>query len=95
MPIKSREEVLEILAAVKPELQKEFKLRRIGLFGSYARMERRSESDADVLVEVDPSIGLQFVPSQRRSKSAWVSGPKLSPLLILSVGRALCKSNLT
>ncbi len=59
--MKSREEVLKILADAKPELQKEFKVRRIGLFGSYARMEQRKDSDVDVLVEVDPSIGLDFV----------------------------------
>ncbi|MGD0485721.1 MAG: nucleotidyltransferase family protein [Syntrophorhabdales bacterium] len=64
--MKSREEVLEILAAVKPELQKEFKVRRIGLFGSYARMEQRPDSDVDVLVEVDPSIGLEFVTLAER-----------------------------
>jgi hypothetical protein len=59
--VKSREEVLKILAEAKPELQKEFKVRRIGLFGSYARMEQRPDSDVDVLVEVDPSVGLKFV----------------------------------
>jgi hypothetical protein len=64
--MKSREEVLGILAAVKPELQKEFKVRRIGLFGSYARMEQRSDSDVDILVDVDPSIGLEFVTLAER-----------------------------
>ena len=59
--MKSREEVLKILAEAKPELQKEFKVRRIGLFGSYARMEQGPDSDVDVLVEVDPSLGLKFV----------------------------------
>jgi len=64
--MKSREEVLEILATVKPELRREFKVRRIGLFGSYARSQQSPDSDVDVLVEVDPSIGLRFVTLAER-----------------------------
>jgi uncharacterized protein len=64
--MKSREEILKVLAAVKPELQREFKVRKIGLFGSYARMEQRPDSDVDILVQVDPSIGLEFVTLAER-----------------------------
>lgn len=31
------------------------------MFGSYARGDQRRDSDVDVLVDVDPSIGLRFV----------------------------------
>ncbi len=59
--MKSREEILAVLAKQKPELVRRFPLRRLALFGSYARGDQHAKSDVDVLVEVDPSIGLEFV----------------------------------
>jgi hypothetical protein len=58
---KTREEILTILARVKPELVRRFKLRRLALFGSWARGDQQPSSDVDLLVDVDPSIGLEFV----------------------------------
>ena len=57
----TRETILEALRDLKPELKAKYKLRSIALFGSYARGEQTSESDVDVLVDVDPGIGLGFV----------------------------------
>lgn len=57
----TKDEILSALAKDKPELEKRFKVRKIALFGSYARGEQGSNSDVDILVEVDPSIGLEFV----------------------------------
>jgi hypothetical protein len=59
--MKTREEVLAGLGAAKPELQKRFPVRTLALFGSYARNQQTEQSDVDILVEVDPSIGLGFV----------------------------------
>lgn len=59
--MKSKEEVLQILKEAKPELARRYGLRRLALFGSYARGDQREDSDVDILVEVDPSIGLGFV----------------------------------
>jgi predicted nucleotidyltransferase len=36
-------------------------LKRLAVFGSYAREDQHETSDVDILVEVDPSIGLGFV----------------------------------
>ena len=36
-------------------------VKRLALFGSHAREHQREESDVNILVEVDPSIGLGFV----------------------------------
>lgn len=59
--MKTREEVLAGLGAAKLELQKQFPVRTLALFGSYARNQQTEQSDVDILVEVDPSIGLGFV----------------------------------
>ena len=59
--MRTREEVLAALSALKGELGARFKVHRLGLFGSYARKEQTEQSDVDILVEVDPSIGLGFV----------------------------------
>jgi len=62
----TKEEILKSLAKDKPELQRQFKVSRLALFGSYARGEQRPDSDVDILVEVDPSIGLEFVTLAER-----------------------------
>jgi predicted nucleotidyltransferase len=59
--MKTREEILTSLGAAKAELQKRFRVRTLALFGSYARNQQTEKSDVDILVEVDPSIGLGFV----------------------------------
>ena len=33
----------------------------MALFGSYARGDQQSDSDVDILVDIDPSVGLEFV----------------------------------
>ena len=62
----TKEEILRTLARDKPELQKQFKVGKMALFGSYARGDQKPDSDVDILVEVDPSIGLNFVTLAER-----------------------------
>jgi len=57
----TKEEILRTLAEDRSELQSRFKVRKIALFGSYARGDQQTDSDVDILVDVDPSIGLEFV----------------------------------
>ena len=59
--MRTREEILEILRRARAELVREFGIQRLAFFGSYARGDAGEGSDVDVLVEVDPSIGLRFV----------------------------------
>jgi hypothetical protein len=59
--MKSREEVMDILRRARHDLQVRFPITRMALFGSYARGDQHEGSDVDILVDVDPSIGLKFV----------------------------------
>ena len=61
MAEKTPEEILRILVRNKDELENRFKVRHLALFGSYARGDQRPGSDVDILVDIDPSIGLEFV----------------------------------
>ena len=57
----SSEEILATLRQQRALLSKRYPIQRMALFGSWARGDAREDSDVDVLVEVDPSIGLRFV----------------------------------
>ncbi|HOT93917.1 MAG TPA: nucleotidyltransferase family protein [Methanoregulaceae archaeon] len=48
--MKTRDEVIAILADLKAEVAPHFGVRRFGLFGSYARNEQSEDSDLDLLV---------------------------------------------
>ena len=55
------EQILKILRAHKPELQRKYPVSKLGVFGSYARGEAGPESDIDIAVELNGSMGLNFV----------------------------------
>lgn len=59
--MQSKEEIIRRLTACKKKLSAPYKIVKMALFGSYARGDQTEQSDVDVLVEVDPSIGLEFV----------------------------------
>lgn len=61
-----RAELLATLARLKPELERQFLVHRLAVFGSWARGDQRDESDLDLLVEVDPAIGLGLVTLAER-----------------------------
>ena len=49
--IKTKREIMKILKRREGELTHEFKVKEIGLFGSYIRGEQNKKSDIDILVE--------------------------------------------
>ena len=58
--MKSLTEIKQIIASQKPYLAKTYGVKEIGLFGSYVRHEQRTDSDIDILVELEspPRISL-------------------------------------
>lgn len=56
--MKSREKILSILKQELPYLEKNFKVKTIGIFGSFARGEQTKKSDIDLLVEFKAPIGM-------------------------------------
>ena len=50
--MRSAEEILTILDHTKPELERRFGVRRIGLYGSYAYGTQTGNSDIDLIVEL-------------------------------------------
>ena len=56
--MKTLEEIKNIIKQHKQELESKFKVKEIGVFGSYVRNEQRNRSDIDILVEFKEPIGL-------------------------------------
>lgn len=54
-------ELKEKIKDLKPVLKKEYKVKNIGVFGSYARKEAEKDSDIDILVEFSEDIGWEFI----------------------------------
>jgi uncharacterized protein len=59
--MKSLSELKEILLKNKEYLIQKYFIKEIGIFGSYARNEAKSNSDLDILVDFNRPIGLDFV----------------------------------
>ncbi len=50
--MKSRQDILRFLAHSKPELERRFGVRRIGLNGPYASGMQQADSDVDLVAEL-------------------------------------------
>jgi len=62
----SLKEIHEILKAHKKDIREKYKVKEIGVFGSYVRGEQKKRSDVDILVEFDvvPDL-LKFIEIER------------------------------
>jgi hypothetical protein len=49
--MRATEEIKEILKSHKSEIQKRYKVKELGIFGSYLKNRQKRESDIDILVE--------------------------------------------
>jgi predicted nucleotidyltransferase len=59
--MKTREDILKLLAREMPQLAKRYPIHTLALFGSYARGDHGATSDVDLVVDIEPSVGLEFV----------------------------------
>ena len=64
--MQSIKEINEVLRKHKEELYKKYKVKEIGIFGSFIRGEQRKRSDIDILVEFEevPDL-LKFIEIER------------------------------
>jgi predicted nucleotidyltransferase len=56
-----RADIEQKLRGQKDFLESQFFVKKIGIFGSYARDEQTDESDLDVLVEFSRPVGFEFI----------------------------------
>ena len=59
--MQTKKQIFNIIIQNFEYLQKEFKISRIGLFGSYVKNTAQEESDIDFIVEFSEPIGLKFI----------------------------------
>lgn len=52
------EQLLVLLGKLKPELSARYRVREIGLFGSFVRAQQSEASDIDILVDFDENADL-------------------------------------
>ncbi len=56
--MKTLNEIMVVLSAHREELSNHFRVKNVGIFGSYVRGEQNKGSDLDVLVEFDEPVSL-------------------------------------
>lgn len=56
--MKNFEEIKKKLLELKPILQEKYKIKEIGIFGSYVKNKQTKRSDLDILVEFEESPDL-------------------------------------
>lgn len=62
----NRRRIEDILKRHKQDLRQKFKIKELGLFGSYLKGEQNTRSDIDILVDFEETPGLlQFVAMER------------------------------
>ncbi len=56
--MKTFQEIKEILTENKEKIKVNYKVKRLGIFGSYVRGEQREDSDVDILVTFEEPVSL-------------------------------------
>ncbi|MBF0450286.1 MAG: nucleotidyltransferase family protein [Candidatus Magnetomorum sp.] len=59
--MQTKKNIIKILKEQYPYLASEYGVKRLGLFGSYAKGEHKNVSDIDIVAEFEKSIGLKFI----------------------------------
>ncbi len=58
--VKTLEEIKEIIKNIKPELEQKYKIKEIGIFGSWVRGQQTKRSDIDILVDFYEDAKISF-----------------------------------
>lgn len=56
----NKNDILNKLRELKPFLNREYSVKEIGLFGSFASDSAKADSDIDLLIELEKPIGWKF-----------------------------------
>ncbi len=59
--MRTLKDIESILRQCKQDLAQRYPIKSIAIFGSYARNEQSSDSDLDLLVEINGKIGSRFI----------------------------------
>ena len=54
-------EIIDKLQRIKPQLQREYAVKSLALFGSFADGTYTDDSDVDVLIEFERPVGIEFI----------------------------------
>ncbi|MCJ7498388.1 MAG: nucleotidyltransferase family protein [candidate division Zixibacteria bacterium] len=57
----TQERVIELLRKEFPHLTSRYGVKRMGLFGSFAKGIQKEDSDIDIVIEFEKPIGLKFI----------------------------------
>lgn len=59
--MKTLDEIKEILKKQKPYLYEKFGIKNLGVFGSYVQGKQNSESDIDILLELEKPVRIDLI----------------------------------
>ncbi len=86
--MQKKEQILNFLKKELPNLKEKFKVKTIGLFGSYAREEQTETSDIDMLVDFETPVGFikfmeleNYLSDKLGAKVDLVTPDALKPLI--------------
>jgi predicted nucleotidyltransferase len=63
--VKNLEKLKLIIRENEQTLKNDFKIKKIAIFGSFARGEQKKNSDIDILVEFSEPVGFEFFRASR------------------------------
>lgn len=83
-----KKEIIKIIRDSKPEMESQYGVQRLGLFGSYVRDKQNKRSDIDILVTFNRDIDLfdfldlrEYLESQLQAKVDLVMESALKPAI--------------
>ncbi|MFA4934524.1 MAG: nucleotidyltransferase family protein [Candidatus Methanoperedens sp.] len=86
--MKHKDQILTPLKKQLPYLKEKFKVKSIGIFGSYAREEQTEKSDINILVEFEAPVGFfkfieleNYLSDKLGAKVDLVTPDALKPLI--------------